>query len=58
MKKGKEEWKKQLEARFQDIEKYLICYAEKYKIVRFSLRMKPRRPMIHSWLSNINFKTN
>lgn len=30
MKKNKEEWKKQLDAHFQDIERYFIGYLEKY----------------------------
>ena len=31
MKKNREEWKKQLEARFQDIERYMASDAGKYK---------------------------
>lgn len=31
MKKNKEEWKKQLDARFQDIEKYVWFKIEKYR---------------------------
>lgn len=33
MKKNKEEWKKQLDARFQDIERYIDNHLEKSKIV-------------------------
>ena len=58
MKKSREEWKKQLDARFQDIERYVINHSEKYKTANSTSPTKPNAPMILSLLSNIssNFK--
>jgi len=54
MKKSKDEWKKQLDARFQDIERYDLPNPEKSKAASSTLPTKLNAPMIPFWLSNIN----
>lgn len=54
MKKNKEEWKKQLDAHFQDIERYSPAYTEKSKIVSSISPAKPNAPTIPSLPSNTN----
>lgn len=54
MKKGREEWKKQLDARFQDIERYPIDNLGKFKAANSILPTRPKGPMILCWPSNTN----
>jgi hypothetical protein len=46
MKKSKEEWKKQLDGRFQDIERYKVLDAEKLRGVGSILQLRPREQTI------------
>ena len=46
MKKSREEWKKQLDARFQDIDRYFLPHSEKYKAASNILPTKLKEPMI------------
>jgi thiamine biosynthesis lipoprotein ApbE len=48
MKKSREEWKKQLDARFQDIDRYFDHYSGKSKVVSSISPTKQREPMIPS----------
>lgn len=54
MKKSKEEWKKQLDGRFQDIERYQVLDAGKLREVGSILPLRPREPTILSWPSSIS----
>ena len=54
MKKSREEWKKQLDARFQDIERYSPHYSGKYRVANSTSLMKPRGLMTLFWHFNIN----
>ena len=57
MKKSREEWKKQLDARFQDIERYSPYYSGKYRAVNSTLLIKPRELMTLFWHFNINLSS-
>ena len=54
MKKNREEYKKQLEARFQDIERYSKNNLGKFRIANNSLPMKPNEQTIPFSLFSIN----
>ena len=57
MKKSREEWKKQLDARFQDIERYPSFHPEKYKAASNTSLTKLNAPMILCSPSNTNLNS-
>lgn len=54
MKKSREEWKKQLDARFQDIERYIPNHAGKSTAANSILPTRPKGPTTLSWPSSTN----
>ena len=57
MKKSREEWKKQLDARFQDIERYIYHHLEKYRAANSTSQTRQNEPTILYLLSSTNFSS-